>query len=48
MDQSRGTLRGVDTTQDTELIQFSEEDETDKSMEEGRTLTAFLTTYNVS
>jgi hypothetical protein len=39
MDQSRGTLRGVDTTQDTELIQFSEEEESDKSMEEGITQT---------
>lgn len=34
IDQSRGTLRGVNDTADTELIEFSEED-TDKSMEEG-------------
>ncbi|XP_052799079.1 A-kinase anchor protein 9-like isoform X12 [Mya arenaria] len=39
LDQSRGTLRGVDTTADTELIHFSEEEdeetsETDRSMQD--------------
>ncbi|KAL4221886.1 A-kinase anchor protein 9 [Mactra antiquata] len=36
MDQSRGTLRGIDTTQDTDLIEFCDEDEEeDKSIDEG-------------
>ncbi|KAH3717233.1 hypothetical protein DPMN_060014, partial [Dreissena polymorpha] len=34
MDQSRGTLRGVDTTADTELMQFSEEEVSDRSLDE--------------
>lgn len=41
MDQSRGTLRGVDDTVDTELIEFSEED-TDKSIEEGKIVSVSL------
>jgi len=35
IDQSRGKLRGVDDTMDTDMIEFSEED-TDKSIEEGK------------
>ncbi|WAQ94540.1 PCNT-like protein [Mya arenaria] len=43
LDQSRGTLRGVDTTADTELIHFSEEEdeetsETDRSMQDDSSL----------
>ncbi|WAQ94515.1 PCNT-like protein [Mya arenaria] len=34
LDQSRGTLRGVDTTADTELIHFSEEEEEDEETSE--------------